>query len=223
MKTIGNRLKELRTDKNMTQQELADKMGIKRQIVNYYENDNRQPKIDDIKELSKIFGVSSDYLLGSTDFKNFDDLLNNMQSTEKLVDYINRLDKEDNEILSSTLNGFLDYLVNSSLYNKENKYAYIMGLACYISCHKEMIKKAQAVYLILSEKIINSEDLASGISERDDSLLYKFLDFIKTKDDFMKEVENFYCELALKITSCVKNKKLKSAIIKDILKADKIT
>lgn len=221
MKTIGNRLKELRTDRNMTQQELANKMGVKRQIINYYENDNRQPKIDDIKELSKIFGVTSDYLLCSTDFKNFDDLVNNMQSTEKLIDYINRLDKEDNEVLSATLNGFLDYLVNNSIYNEKN--AYIIGLACYISRHKEMIKKAQAVYLILSEKIIDNDNLTSGISERDDLILYKFLDFIKTKDDFMDDVENFYCELALKITSCVKNKKLKSDIIKKILRADKIT
>ncbi len=61
--SIGERIRKLRKENNMTQQELANKLYVKREVVNYYENNSRQPKIADIICMSKIFNVSTDYIL----------------------------------------------------------------------------------------------------------------------------------------------------------------
>ena len=62
-KEIGLRISKARTAKNMTQEDLAVAIGTSRQIINYYEAGSRQPKLDDIINISKHLGISSDYLL----------------------------------------------------------------------------------------------------------------------------------------------------------------
>ena len=46
--------------------QVAQKLGITKQTVSNWENDNIQPSIDMLIKLSKIFNVSTDYLLGLT-------------------------------------------------------------------------------------------------------------------------------------------------------------
>jgi len=62
-KEIGLRISKVRTAKKMTQKDLAEAIGTSRQIINYYEAGSRQPKLDDIINISKHLGISSDYLL----------------------------------------------------------------------------------------------------------------------------------------------------------------
>jgi transcriptional regulator with XRE-family HTH domain len=61
------RIKELRTKRNMTQQDLADKLGVFQTTVGQWENGKREPNIETIKRLASIFEVSTDYLLGQSD------------------------------------------------------------------------------------------------------------------------------------------------------------
>ena len=61
------RLKELRTEKNVTQQEIADKIGVSRQVYANWENEINQPDLKMLSSLADIYGVSADYLLGRTD------------------------------------------------------------------------------------------------------------------------------------------------------------
>lgn len=64
---IGERIKELRENKNLTQTELAELLGFKTYTtVSKWENNDNYPKGKDLKRLSEIFGVTSDYLLGLT-------------------------------------------------------------------------------------------------------------------------------------------------------------
>ncbi|MCD8501614.1 MAG: helix-turn-helix domain-containing protein [Bacillaceae bacterium] len=42
--TLGNKIKQLRNEHNMTQPDLANKLGVTVRTVAYYENDERQPK-----------------------------------------------------------------------------------------------------------------------------------------------------------------------------------
>ncbi len=63
---IGNRIKMLRTENNMTQKELSSKLGLTPKMVSFYETSQRMPPIDIILKLVTIFDVSSDYLLGLT-------------------------------------------------------------------------------------------------------------------------------------------------------------
>lgn len=63
---LSKRITELRLSFGWTQVQLAKKLGITKQTVSNWENDNIQPSIDMLVKLSKIFNVSTDYLLGLT-------------------------------------------------------------------------------------------------------------------------------------------------------------
>ncbi len=60
---IGDKIKEIRTFNNMTQQSLADKVGISFQALSNYENNRRTPNIELIKKICKALGCTTDELL----------------------------------------------------------------------------------------------------------------------------------------------------------------
>ena len=61
---FGNRLKELRIQAGMTQQQLATKLGITKSVISFYELRERTPSPEILVKLAAEFKVSSDYLLG---------------------------------------------------------------------------------------------------------------------------------------------------------------
>jgi len=62
------RLKELRAAKKINRETLAKEIGVSPSIVRYWEDGIKTPKADAIISLSKYFGVTSDYLLGLSDY-----------------------------------------------------------------------------------------------------------------------------------------------------------
>ena len=62
-KTLGNRIAELRKEKELTQEELAKQLGISSQAVSKWEKDISCPDIMILPTLAKIFGVSIETLL----------------------------------------------------------------------------------------------------------------------------------------------------------------
>ena len=63
---LSKNIHELRISFGWSQVQLAQKLGITKQTVSNWENDNIQPSIDMLVKLSNIFNVSTDYLLGLT-------------------------------------------------------------------------------------------------------------------------------------------------------------
>ena len=61
---FGDKLKRLRESREWSQAELARRSGITKSAISTYELDMRTPSADVVRALSKVFGVSSDYLLG---------------------------------------------------------------------------------------------------------------------------------------------------------------
>lgn len=61
---LGARIQELRTAIGWSQVDLSKKLGVAKQTVSNWENDNIQPSIEMLVRLSKLFGVTTDYLLG---------------------------------------------------------------------------------------------------------------------------------------------------------------
>lgn len=61
---LGQRICELRTALGWSQVQLASRVGAAKQTVSNWENDNIQPSIEMLVRLSRIFGVTTDYLLG---------------------------------------------------------------------------------------------------------------------------------------------------------------
>lgn len=64
---LSKRIHSLRTGMGMSQVELANRLCVSKQTVSNWENDNIQPSIDMLVRLAKIFGVTTDYLLGLDD------------------------------------------------------------------------------------------------------------------------------------------------------------
>ena len=64
MVDFGNALKTLRLKENMTQAQLAQKLGVTKSIISAYETGLRLPSYDILIHIAKIYNVSTDYLLG---------------------------------------------------------------------------------------------------------------------------------------------------------------
>lgn len=64
--SFGNRIAELRSEKRLTQEELAAKLGITRAALSHYENNRREPDHEFTQKLADFFQVSVDYLMCRT-------------------------------------------------------------------------------------------------------------------------------------------------------------
>lgn len=61
--TIGEKLKEARKQTGLSQEQLSEKLGVSRSAVAKWESDNGIPDVENLKLLSKLLGVSIDFLL----------------------------------------------------------------------------------------------------------------------------------------------------------------
>lgn len=64
------RLKQLRTEQNLTQKELAKNINTSQQNIGFWETGKRNPKYDMIEKLANFFNVSTDYLTGKSNIKH---------------------------------------------------------------------------------------------------------------------------------------------------------
>ena len=88
MVDFGNKLKELRTQAGLTQKELAEKIQVTKSVISYYELQERNPSPEILIKLSRIFHVTTDYLLGLDAAQTLD---------------ISGLDDEDVQLLQHTI------------------------------------------------------------------------------------------------------------------------
>ncbi|WP_326516692.1 helix-turn-helix domain-containing protein [Ligilactobacillus murinus] len=88
------RLKELRNQKNMTQDELGKVLNVSGKTIGTWERDSRQPNIETINALANYFNVSTDYLLGRKENSK-------TKNDDKQVDLTGIGQKEDEEKIFS--------------------------------------------------------------------------------------------------------------------------
>ena len=65
---IGIRLKELRTEKKLSQAQLGERLSVSQDTVSLWEKSKSLPPVEAIIELAALFEVSADYLLGIKDY-----------------------------------------------------------------------------------------------------------------------------------------------------------
>ena len=61
---FGYRLRALRKKKRMTQTQVAKRLNISKATISGYENNVKTPSVDTLIQMSNLYGVSTDYLLG---------------------------------------------------------------------------------------------------------------------------------------------------------------
>lgn len=62
--TFGERLKELRKEKNIGQIELAKQLGVGKSIISLWEKNECEPTLSKLVVIANFFGVTTDYLCG---------------------------------------------------------------------------------------------------------------------------------------------------------------
>lgn len=73
--TFGERLYELRKNKNISQEEFAELLDVSRQSISKWENDKAYPEMTRLLFMSEFFDVSLDYLMRGTEYdKNKEDV-----------------------------------------------------------------------------------------------------------------------------------------------------
>lgn len=72
------RLRELRNNENISQKNLATKLGISQQLVASWETGRSTPDTDMLVQLAHCFNVTTDYLLGLSNFKKQNSLSSNI-------------------------------------------------------------------------------------------------------------------------------------------------
>lgn len=97
-----NRIKELRLENGILQSELAKYLKMGQATISNWETGRHEPDQDALREMSKIFGVSIDYILGNTDIKNpltSEDMNGLTEKQIKILELMGNLSEQDQDDL----------------------------------------------------------------------------------------------------------------------------
>ena len=116
MYSISSKLKNLRENRNMAQNEVAEYLGTSQQNYSRYENGRRDLPIRYLEPLTNLYHVSADYLLGLSitpkDFSIVSGIITDKEQLQKIENKIASFKPENLALL-------LDYI--EDLYYKQNK------------------------------------------------------------------------------------------------------
>ena len=139
--TIGEKIKQIRKDRGLTQEQLAEELIVSRAAVAKWENDNGVPDIDNLKKLSELFGMSIDELVDNSAAGKTKKTVTN---EEYYASYIGR--RCDVEMV-----GWNDGIGESYIVNQDDRFLY------YVT-----IEKKRRIAGALAKKYIKSITLCSG-------------------------------------------------------------
>lgn len=91
MVDFGNTLKTLCLRKNMTQAQLAQKLGLTKSVISAYETGLRLPSYDILIHIARIYNVSTDYLLGIEQKQEIDLSGLSQEEIDALMNLINAM------------------------------------------------------------------------------------------------------------------------------------
>lgn len=147
------RLKELRKEAKITQQELAESLTISKQTVSNYESGSREPSIDILSSISSHFNVSVDYLIGVSEIKNHgltlaNNKLNGLNEFMELFSEVEFIKQNIIDILNDFLDLVLRHTANTEILRD---YADILKL---LNLHDSFLIEAYS-----SSKILEGVDV----------------------------------------------------------------
>lgn len=141
---IAERIKNLRKEKGLTQEQLAEVLGLnaKSSIANY-ESGANSPSDDIKKKMCELFDCSMDYLMGKNDFKTNKEALDNYVKAQNnliLADFIEKHKEQFNKLgfNKEDIYGFLDTLNPSQTTFSMKSYAqYVKKYLNRFEAHKQ--------------------------------------------------------------------------------------
>ena len=82
---FADNLKKIRKENNLSQEQLADKLGVSRQSVSKWESSAAYPEMDKVLQLCKMFNLNIDELLN----QNISEVHEEQESKNKINNYVN--------------------------------------------------------------------------------------------------------------------------------------
>lgn len=172
MNNLGIKLYELRKQKNISQEELAEILGTSRQAISKWENGLGYPEIDKLIELGKFYNVSIDYLL------NYE--LQSDNRWEFIKDILNKIDKKEFDVDINEFELWLKkYPNNYELNALLAKYYYFL---CIYNKDKQLFEKAINQIKKAKKLIQNSNDKEKLISEYNETIVILLMNLEKYKE-----------------------------------------
>ncbi|EWH21213.1 MULTISPECIES: helix-turn-helix domain-containing protein [Bacillus] len=108
---LGDRLKELRESKKLTQEQVAKFLGTTRGTYAHYEINKRKPDYDTLIKLADFFGVTTDYLLRGVDPKVHEKIFED-EAKKILNDPKTFLSARDGEVTQEILDAALEIITD---------------------------------------------------------------------------------------------------------------
>ena len=175
---IGNYIKTLRKDNNLTQEQLAKKLGVTYQAVSKWENGKNIPDLQIIKEICNLFNIDINELLDNERPNNKSNKIYYYLAGLILVVllvfliFVIRNQKTNFEFktISTTCEDFS--ITGSAAYNKDKSSIYISNIEY---CGKNPEKKYQKVECSFFERNQDTSKLISSCGDKEDITLEKFL------------------------------------------------
>ena len=109
---FGDRLKELREEKELKQAELANLFNISPSTIGMYEQNRRTPDFALLNSIADYFGVSIDYLLGRTNIRNYEE--------NTIAAHTDDRTQQLSEEGRKRLEDFIDYLIFEEMKKKND-------------------------------------------------------------------------------------------------------
>ena len=83
--TMGQIIRRLRKERNLTQEELAEQLGVTFQAVSKWENDSGMPDISQVVPIANVFGVSTDVLFGTVGLNDDEEVIKIINDAQALL------------------------------------------------------------------------------------------------------------------------------------------
>ncbi len=115
---LGNRIRHLRKDNDLTQKELSSMIGLTPKMISFYENNQRIPPADILIKFAKIFNVTVDYLLGSP---SSDDMERSIEELNLLKYYRDKSNNPNQKSSPDSISNFFP----GAVYLKEEEWELI--------------------------------------------------------------------------------------------------
>ena len=147
---IGNTIKYLRREKGITQEDLAEVLGVSCQSVSRWENNTCYPDIELLPTIANFFGITVDNLLG------VDDAAESEKVEKYLSDFQNAISRGDiDECIKIARAGVAEYPNNYKLLNKLMYALFVSGDSDgNIPQWQENMKKYDAEITMIGERIM---------------------------------------------------------------------
>jgi transcriptional regulator with XRE-family HTH domain len=106
MGKLGDRIKDLRKQKNLSQSELADKVGISYAQIGRYETKGSQPPAETLKKIADALGVTPDFLIYGTSGEKAKTKLKDADLIQQFQ-AIESMDEEDKNVVKKLIDAFI--------------------------------------------------------------------------------------------------------------------